>query len=53
MKLRKMKIGQLREMAASLGADKNKLYGTSKDSIILTITHLMLTVKCKEVESNG
>lgn len=38
--LSKMKIDQLRELAASLGADKKKLYGTSKTTLIVIIHKL-------------
>ena len=31
--MRYMNTNQLRDMAAELGADKKKLYGTSKDTI--------------------
>ena len=40
MKLSKMNINELREYAVSLGAEKNKLYGTSKDALIIIITKL-------------
>ena len=36
----KMNINQLRELAVILGADKKKLYGTSRQSIILIISDL-------------
>lgn len=38
--LSKMTANELRDMAASLGADKKKLYGTSKQSLIITIHEL-------------
>ena len=38
--LSKMKIDQLRELAASLGADKKRLYGTSKTALIVMIHQL-------------
>lgn len=40
MKLSKMNVNELREYAISLGAERNKLYGTSKDALILIITKL-------------
>lgn len=38
--LSKMNTKQLREIAASLGADKKRLYGTSKQSLLITISLL-------------
>lgn len=38
--LSKMNTNQLRELAVSLGADRKKLYGTSKQSLILVIWEL-------------
>lgn len=38
--LNKMNINELRELAASLGADKKKLYGTSKTALIIIIGQL-------------
>ena len=38
--LSKLNTNQLRDLAVSLGADRKKLYGTSKQSIILTIWEL-------------
>lgn len=38
--LSKMNVNELREIAVSLGADRKKLYGTSKQSLILTIWKL-------------
>ena len=35
-----MKIDELRDLAVSLGADKNKLYGTSKQALIIIIDNL-------------
>lgn len=35
--LSKMNTTELRNLAASLGYDKKKLYGTSKQSLIVTI----------------
>lgn len=40
MPLSKMDINQLRDLAVSLGADRKKLYGTSKQSLIITIDQL-------------
>lgn len=36
----KMNVNQLREYAASLGADKKKLYGTSRQALMITIRKL-------------
>lgn len=38
--LSKMNTNELRELAVSLGADRKKLYGTSKQTIILMIHKL-------------
>lgn len=38
--LSKMKTDQIRELAASLGADKKRLYGTSKTALIVMIHQL-------------
>ncbi len=38
--LSKMNTNELRELAVSLGADRKKLYGTSKQSIIIIIHKL-------------
>lgn len=38
--LTKMNTNQLRDLAVALGADRKKLYGTSKQSLILTIWNL-------------
>lgn len=38
--LNKLNTNQLRELAVSLGADRKKLYGTSKEALILTIHKL-------------
>ena len=35
--LRKMNTNQLRDLAVSMGANRKRLYGTSKDSLILRI----------------
>ena len=40
MKLSKMNTNQLRDLAVSLGADKSKLYGTSKTALIYIIGEL-------------
>lgn len=40
MKLSKMNINQLRELAVSLGADKKTLYGASKQAMIIKINKL-------------
>lgn len=36
----KMNTNELRELAVSLGADRKKLYGTSRQSILLIISQL-------------
>lgn len=36
----KMNTNQLRDLAVSLGADRKKLYGTSRQSLILIIGDL-------------
>lgn len=38
--LSKMNTNQLRDLAVSLGADKKKLYGTSKQALIILIHKL-------------
>ena len=38
--LSKMNTNQLRDLAVSLGADRKKLYGTSKQALIFTIWNL-------------
>lgn len=38
--LTKMNTNDLRDLAVSLGADRNKLYGTSKQSLIIIIHKL-------------
>lgn len=40
MKKSQMSVNQLRELAVSLGADKKKLYGTSKMGLIIIINKL-------------
>lgn len=40
MKLSKMNTNQLREYAVSLGADRKRLYGTSKESMKIIISKL-------------
>ena len=39
-KLSKMNINELREYAVSLGADRKKLYGSSKNALIIIINKL-------------
>lgn len=43
--LSKMNTNQLREMAVSLGADRKKLYGTSKQALVLTVQKLQKEAK--------
>lgn len=38
--LSKMNTNQLRELAVSLGADRKRLYGTSKQALIIIIGEL-------------
>lgn len=38
--LSKLNTNELRDLAVSLGADRKKLYGTSKQSLIITISNL-------------
>ena len=45
MKLHKMNTNQLREFATQLGADKAKLYGTSKQALIIIISKLQKEAK--------
>ena len=40
MKLSKMNTNQLRELAVQFGADRKKLYGTSKQTLIIIINQL-------------
>lgn len=44
--LSKMNTNELRDLAAELGADRKKLYGTSKQSLILTIRKNGDTQEC-------
>lgn len=46
--LSKMNTNELRDLAAELGADRKKLYGTSKQSLILTIDRLRKEADSKE-----
>lgn len=39
-KISKMNTNELRELAVSLGADKKRLYGTSRQAIIVIIDKL-------------
>ena len=43
--LSKMNTNQLRELAVSLGADRKRLYGTSKQALILTVQKLQKEAK--------
>ena len=43
--LSKMNTNQLREIAVSMGADRKKLYGTSKQALILIIHKLQKEAK--------
>lgn len=45
MKLSKMNTNQLRELAVSLGADRKRLYGTSKQALVLTVQKLQKEAK--------
>lgn len=38
--LSKMNTNELRDLAVSLGADRKKLYGTSKQSLVVIINRL-------------
>lgn len=40
MKRNKANTNQLRELAISLGADRKKLYGTSREALIIIIDRL-------------
>lgn len=40
MKTAKMNTNQLRDYAVSLGAERKRLYGTSRQALILTISKL-------------
>lgn len=40
MKKSKMNTNELRELAVSLGADRKRLYGTSRQYILLIISQL-------------
>ena len=46
--LSKLNTNQLREIAASLGAEKKRLYGTSKMSLIITINRLRYEKETKQ-----
>jgi len=46
--LSKMNTNELRDLAVELGADRKKLYGTSKQSLILTIDRLRKEAASKE-----
>lgn len=41
----KMNANQLRELAVSLGADRSKLYGTSRMALVAIINQLKKEVK--------
>lgn len=43
-------VNELREIAASLGADKSKLYGTSKQALIIIIDKLKRNSKANDAE---
>ena len=43
--LSKMKINELRNIAIELGADPKKLYGTSKQALIIKISQLQKEMK--------
>lgn len=42
MKTSKMNVNELRELAVSLGADRKKLYGASRQSLIVIIDKLRM-----------
>lgn len=44
-KIKEMNINELRDLAVSLGADKKRLYGTSRQSMILIIDNLKRSIK--------
>ena len=46
--LSRMNTNELRDLAVELGADRKKLYGTSKQSLILTIDRLRKEAASKE-----
>ena len=46
--LSRMNTNELRDLAVELGADRKKLYGTSKQSLILTIDRLRKEAAGKE-----
>ena len=46
--LSRMNTNELRDLAVELGADRKKLYGTSKQSLILTIDRLRKEAARKE-----
>ena len=43
--LSKMNTNELREVAISLGADKKRLYGTSRQALIIIISNLKKEAK--------
>ena len=43
--LSKMNVVELRELAVSLGADRSKLFGTSKQALILAVQKLQNEAK--------
>lgn len=40
MKKKNMNVNQLRDLAVSLGADRKKLYGTSRTAMLIIISDL-------------
>ncbi len=44
----RMNTNQLREYAVSLGADRKRLYGTSRQSMLIIISDLEKQSKAKE-----
>lgn len=50
--LSRMNTNELRDLAVELGADRKKLYGTSKQSLILTIDRLRKRQPAKKITSS-
>ena len=44
-KISKMNVNELRELAVSLGADRKKLYGTSRQAMVIIIDKLKKEIR--------
>lgn len=46
--LSKMNVNELREIAVNLGADRKKLFGTSRQALVIIISQLEKTAEKEE-----